>query len=234
VPARLATFVAFLLLLGPAVARAADTASEENYQTKVGAIQPSVKGLQVTTEGGDRYLVVRNDTGKTVAISGYDGEPYLRFLPNGDVLANANSPAKYLNGIRFGTPDKVTIPKSALIGEKPRWVKVGSGGSYKWFDHRIHWMEKQPPPVVKDRSKQTKIFDWKVPATVGATTVTIAGTLTWVPAGSSSSSGLGAGAIIAIVAGVLLLIAVVLLLLRRRSRPAAARPQEERSAEEAW
>src|SRR5437667_8309914 len=101
VPARLAFCIAFLPLLAPAMARGADNASEKNYQTKVDALKPAVHGLQVTTQGGDRYLAVRNDTGKTVAIQGYDGEPYLRLLPSGKVLANANSPAKYLNAIRL-------------------------------------------------------------------------------------------------------------------------------------
>jgi hypothetical protein len=233
VPARLATCVAFLSLLAAAVAGGAAGVSEKNYQTKVDAVRPAVQGLQVTAQGGDRYLVVRNNTGKIVAIQGYDGEPYLRFLQNGDVLANANSPAKYLNAIRFGTPDTVTIPRSALTGQKPKWVKVSSGGSYKWFDHRIHWMERQPPPVVKDRSKRTKIFDWKIAGQVGSTPVTIAGTLSWVPVGSSSS-GLSAGAIAAIAVAALVLLAVVALMLRRRVRPAPVGPPEENRAEEAW
>jgi hypothetical protein len=234
VPARLATAVALLSLLAPAVAQGADDSTTKNYQTKVDGITPDVPGLRVTTEGGDRYLVVNNDTGKTVAIPGYDDEPYLRFLPNGEVDANASSPAKYLNGIRFGTPNTVTIPIDALKGGKPKWERVAGNGSYKWFDHRIHWMEKVPPPVVKDRSKRTKIFDWKLPAKVGATPVTVAGTLSWVPAASSSSSsGLSAGAVVAIVAGVLGLVALALLFLRRRSGPTAG-PREDKAAKEAW
>jgi len=215
------------------MARGADNATEKNYQTKVDAVKPAVQGLQVMTQGGDRYLAVRNDTGKTVAIQGYDGEPYLRLLPSGKVLANANSPARYLNAIRFGTPDVITIPKSALTGEKPKWVKVSGGGSYKWFDHRIHWMEKRPPPVVKDQSKRTKIFDWKVPGQVGSTPVTIAGTLSWVPAGSSSS-GLSAAAIVAIVVAAVALLAGLGIVLRRRARAAPAGPDKEKPSEEAW
>jgi hypothetical protein len=233
VPARLATAVAFLLLVAPAVAQAADDSSTKNYRTRVDRVSPAVTGLKVTTEGGDRYLVVKNDTGKTVMFPGYDGEQYLRFLPSGEVDANANSPAKYLNEIRFGTPGSVTIPISALKGGKPKWVRVASGGSYKWFDHRIHWMEKQPPSVVKDKSKQTKIFDWKVPARVGATPVPVAGTLSWVPA-SSSSSGLSGGAIAAIVAIATAVLALILVLLRRRGGPATAEPREEKPVKEAW
>jgi hypothetical protein len=196
-----------------------------------------VQGLEVTTEGGDRYLVVKNDSGKVVAVSGYDDEPYLRFLPTGEVDANVNSPAFYLNKIRFGTPGNVTIPRSALASSKVKWQKVADNGSYKWFDHRIHWMEKDPPPVVKDESKRTKIFDWQVPAKAGSTPVTLAGTLTWIPTATSSGGGLSGAAIAAIVAGMLVLLALAYLLIRRRGRPAAAAgpgPERDEPAKEAW
>jgi hypothetical protein len=232
VPVKLATAVALLTLLVPALAQGADEPST-NYETKLDAVRPAVQGLDVTTAGGDKYLVVKNETGKTVAVPGYDNEPYLRFLPNGEVDANANSPAKYLNGIRFGTPDSVTIPIGALKGGKPKWERVADGGSYRWFDHRIHWMEKQPPPIVKDESKQTKIFDWKVPAKVGATPVTLAGTLSWVP-DSSSSSGISGGAIAAIAVGVLGVLVLALILLRRRARPLPGGPREDKPGKEAW
>jgi hypothetical protein len=215
----------------PAAVAAAEP-STKNYRSELDSIQPPVKGLAVTTSGGDRYLVVKNNTGKLVAIPGYDGEPYLRFLPNGEVQANANSPAKYLNEIRFGTPENVTIPPSALASTKVKWEKVAQNGAYKWFDHRIHWMQKNPPPIVKDKSKRTKIFDWKIPARVAGTPVTLAGTLSWVP--TSSSSGLSGGAIVALIAGALAIVAVVVLLLLRRRRPATTAPRPEKAAKDAW
>jgi hypothetical protein len=229
-PAKVATAVALLSLLIPALALGAEPS---NYETKLEAVRPPVQGLDVKTEGGDRYLVVKNDTGKIVAVPGYDNEPYLRFLPNGTVEANASSPARYLNEIRFGTPENVTIPRSALASTKVKWEKVADGGTYRWFDHRIHWMEKEPPPVVRDESKRTTIFQWKVPAAVGGTPVTLAGTLSWVPTASSSSSGLSGAAIAAIVAGALVLLAALALVLRRRRRPATATPRRK-EAEEAW
>jgi hypothetical protein len=226
-----------LSLLAPATAWGKGETST-NYETKLDAVKPPVEGLDVRTEGGDRYLVVKNNTGEQVSVSGYDDEPYLRFLPSGVVEANANSPAKYLNAIRFGTPDSVKIPVSVLAATKPKWEKVADNGSYKWFDHRIHWMEQKPPPVVKDESKRTKIFDWKVPAKVGATPVTMAGTLLWVPV-ASEESGLSGGAIAAIVAGALVLLALTALLIRRRRDPEVAdgpgaETPREKAGKEAW
>jgi hypothetical protein len=223
-----------LLLLAPAFALGANAPESKNYRSELRTIQPAAPGLAAHTEGGDRYLFVKNGTGKVVLVPGYDGEPYLRFLPSGEVDVNANSPAKYLNGIRFGTPDSVTIPRSALVGTKPKWEQVSGNGSYKWFDHRTHWMDTKPPPIVKDRSRRTKVFDWKIPATVAGTPVTMLGTLTWIPSGSSSG-GLSGAVIAAIAAGVIVLLALLWLLLRRRrtAPPTASRPREK-AGKEAW
>jgi hypothetical protein len=99
-------------------------------------------------------------------------------------------------------------------------------------------MEKDPPPVVKDESKRTKIFDWEVPAKAGDTPVKLAGTLTWVPTAASSDSGLSGGAIAAIIAGAIVLLAIVALLLQRRRRGAEDEggpgADHERPVKEAW
>ena len=46
-----------LSLLVPALARGAD-ATTSNYETTLDSVRPEVQGLDVTTEGGDRYLVL--------------------------------------------------------------------------------------------------------------------------------------------------------------------------------
>ena len=58
---------------------------------------------------------------------------------------------------------------------------VSDNGTYRWFDHRTHSMEKGIPPQVKDPSERTKIFDWNVPMEVGGAPVAAIGTLEWVP-----------------------------------------------------
>ena len=59
---------------------------------------------------GDDAIELRNATGKNILVPGYENEPYLRFLVNGRVEVNVNSPAKYLNEERYGG---VTVPKTA-------------------------------------------------------------------------------------------------------------------------
>jgi hypothetical protein len=217
-----------LVALAPSAAQGKDESYPQNYKTEVRAVKPPVSGLKLEPAGGDRFLVLRNETGKTVVVTGYDGDPYLRFKPDRVVEVNVNSPSKYVNEDRFGTLEP---PASATPDATPRWKVVATNGSYKWFDHRTHWMEKTVPQQVKDRSKKTKIFDWDVPLEVGGRSVHVAGTLLWVP--TSSSSGVSAALIVAIAVAALAVLAGIFLLLRRRGGRAADRPREE-AAKEAW
>jgi amino acid transporter len=89
----------------------------------------------------------------------------------------------------------------------------------------MHWMSTTDPPQLKDKSKRTHIFDWKVPITVGGSPGAIAGTLTWVPLDSGGSVPLGA---IWALAGLLILLCIVLVMVRRR------RATDAPGAAEAW
>ena len=97
-------------------------------------------------------------------MKGYEDEPYLRFLPSRVVEVNTRAPSKYANEDRYALRP---VPAQANSDATPKWQPVSRDGSYRWFDHRIHLMEKGKPPQVKDESKRTKIFDWDVPMTVG-------------------------------------------------------------------
>ncbi len=190
--------------------------------------------------GGDRFLLLRNGTGKAVIVKGYEDEPYLRFLPNRVVEENLRSPSKYANEDRYAlTP----LPPQANSDATPRWKPVSRDGSYRWFDHRIHSMEKGTPPQVKDEGVRTKIFDWRVPMTVAGAPVAAVGTLEWVPA---DSSGTSTGLIVGLLAAAILVICALAFLLTRRRRPRVApagaptgggaepeRPRRE-AVDEAW
>jgi hypothetical protein len=226
VPATLAALAA-LAAAAPLAARAADESYPQNYKTEVRALKPPVPGLKLEPAGGDRFLVLHNGSGKTVIVTGYDRDPYLRFRSDRVVEVNVHSPSKYVNEDRFGT---LQPPASATPTAKPKWKVVATNGTYKWFDHRTHWMEKSLPQQVKDRDKKTKIFDWDVPLKVDGRSVNVAGTLLWVP--DSSSSGISTAVVVGLVGAALLVLAAVILLLRRRSRPPVERPREK--AKEAW
>jgi hypothetical protein len=218
-----------LAALTPLAAHAASESASTHYRSELRKLSPPVSGLELKTSGGDRFLVLDNGSGKTTIVTGYDGDQYLRFRPNRVVEVNLRSPSKYVNEDRFGT---LQPPASAVPGAKPKWKVVATNGSYRWFDHRIHWMDKKPPPQVKDQGKKTKIFDWEVPLKVGGRPVLAAGTLLWVP-DSSSSSGTSTGLIVAIVAAALIALVAVFLLLHRRGGRVPG-PPREKAAKEAW
>ena len=91
-------------------------------------------------------------------------------------------------------------------------------GRFEWHDHRIHWMSKDTvPPQVNDEDKRTKVFDWRVPISVGGERAALTGALFWQPA---SASGVPVAAIVALV--LLAIVTLVLFLVTRRRRAATA------------
>ena len=111
-------------------------------------------------------------------VEGYRGEPYVRIAADGTVAVNHRSPTYYLNDDRFA--EGVEVPAGATPKATPDWREVDRTGRYAWHDHRIHWMAHTVPPQVKDEGRRTKVFDWKVPLTVGGRPATIHGRLIWV------------------------------------------------------
>jgi hypothetical protein len=171
-----------LVIAAAAVPTANADSGSPNYSSKLISVSPKVKGLAVLVVDGDDAIELRNATGLNIVVPGYENEPYLRFLVNGRVEVNVNSPAKYLNEERYGG---VTVPKSASPKAKPRWELVADGGRYTWHEHRVHWMSTNRPPKVEasDGKQLEKVFDWVVPMSVGGDRVKASGTLWWVPTG---------------------------------------------------
>jgi hypothetical protein len=212
-------------LVAPAVAGAAEY---ENFRSEVKSISPAVDGLELEVVRGDEALQLRNETGKTVVVEGYDGEPYLRFKPDGTVEANRRSAATYINVDRFGQRE---VPENTLPGAKPVWKAIGDGGEHTWFDHRIHLTAKRPPAKFTRQQEVTKIFNWLVPMTVDGRTARATGELFWDPTDSSDSSG-GFPVWLAILIGLGVVAVAALLLVRRSRRP--PRPSDGEPAKEAW
>jgi hypothetical protein len=225
---RLRAVVAGAALLALLAAAPADAhQGNPNYRSVIDGITPNVPGLKLQVLNFDDRLQLDNRTGRTVLVRGYQNEPYLRVLADGTVQVNHNSPAFYLNNDRTSTGK---VPPNAKPGAAPDWQVVDKTGSYQWHDHRIHWMSSIPPQQVKDKSKRTKVFDWKVPVQVGGTKASINGTLFWQP---KPGGGVPTGALIALVA--LAVVGVGAVVVVRRRRGELDLPGEDRSAQpEAW
>jgi hypothetical protein len=212
-----------------------DQGSSYDYRSNITAITPSVPGLSIEVlEFADR-LLLRNHTGKTVTIYGYEGEPYARVLANGTAEQNVRAPATYLNTNFYA---QVTVPPIASSSAAPRWEVVDRTGEFEWHDHRIHWMSPVPPASVKNKSKRTLIFDWKVPIEVGNTKGAIAGQLFWTPENSKAPVAVIILGIVIVLGG----LAFVLFVRRRRARsatgagdgPTGGQDDSGGSPKEAW
>jgi hypothetical protein len=121
---------------------AADPPVPTDYRSTVDAIEPPAEGVRAEVVGGDGFLELRVERGHDVVVTGYQGEPYLRFRPDGTVQRNRRSPATYVNDSRNAVAE---VPGSADPQADPDWGTVAHGGAYAWHDHRIHWMGSERP-----------------------------------------------------------------------------------------
>jgi hypothetical protein len=173
-------FVILVTLAAPATAHTVNGAGASNFQTVLQSVSPDVPGVRLRViEAGSR-LQLTNETNEDVVVEGYVDEPYLRVGPDG-VFENELSPATYLNRNRSGDqqPPPEADPEAA-----PRWKKVSSGQTARWHDHRAHWMlDSDPPGVQRAPDRRQSVLDdgWTIEMRHGATTITAAGDLLWVP-----------------------------------------------------
>ena len=182
--------VAFTVgMAGPALAHGGGTADATNFRSEVDRViegngssedapPTDVPGVEWRVRALDAYLEVTNTTAQELVVPGYEGEPYLR-ISRDRVLENQNSPAVYLNNDRFA---QTPIPPGVGGGEGANWVEVATGPTYRWHDHRIHWMAQTLPPQAKtDPSTAHVVQNWSVPFTFGGEQFATQGTLRWVP-----------------------------------------------------
>jgi hypothetical protein len=186
-----------------------DQGSSPNYRSTITSVSPQAHGLGLQVLQFSDRLQLHNQTGKTVTVEGYEGEPYLRFRPSGAVEVNTRSPAYFLNQSFYGN---VTVPQSASAKAPPHWKLVDGTGQFEWHDHRIHWMSPALPPQVKDKGKRTLIFAWHVPIAVEGHPGSVAGRLFWVP--NSSSAPVAA----IVIGGAIVVLGLLLVLTVRRRR----------------
>jgi hypothetical protein len=214
----LAVAVALLALTAAAPTAALAHQGNPNMKSVVRALQPRVPGISLQVLSGDDRFQLINRSKETVLVQGYDREPYARITPDGTVAVNHNSPAVYLNTDRYGA---VTVPKTAGAHATPDWQVLDKTGVFEWHDHRMHYMARDVPPIVKDRSQRTKIFDYAIPIKIGSDQGQILGTLWWSP---PKGGGAPTGAIVAFLV-LLLLGAAAVVVARRRRGP--GEPDEE-------
>lgn len=164
----------------PASAHSVAGVSGTNYKTELHSVTPRVQGITLKViETGSR-MELTNTTGTEAVVLGYDKEPYLRVGPDG-VYENVRSPATYINATRTGSKP---IPSTASSSAAPQWRKVSSATTARWHDHRVHFMGKSDPPVVR-RAPGTRhviVEGWRVEVQHDGQTIAAVGDLVYVPA----------------------------------------------------
>ena len=171
--------LAAVLVLCTAGPAAADAAGPSDFRSEVDRLAPEVEGVAAEIRGGDSFLEVSVDGSRTVIVEGYEGEPYLRFNPDGIVERNRLSAATYLNDDRDGS---VAIPadvSDAGPDAEPEWEPIADGGTYAWHDHRVHWMEDASPSVERGQPVPGAYDPWRVPIVADGSPAVIEGTLVY-------------------------------------------------------
>jgi hypothetical protein len=216
-----------IAVLSPSAAPpAAAHSSGTNYVTAVVSVQPAVQGLEVSTTRDGSWLTIANGTGQTVTVFGYEHEAYLKITAHG-IWQNTLSPSTYLN-------DDLTIeeiPSSANASAQPKWHQISASNSYRFHDHRIHWVGNDRPAVVtQDPNHPHLIKNWMLALLVDGTPVTVNGTLSWVPTPSAALDWLFGLLCVAIA----IAFGVVMALEDRRKKTIDGKATSPRDAMDVW
>lgn len=213
------TTISLLLCASPALGHEGNS----DFRSEINAVRPDVPGVGFRVLNYDADIELVAEEGHEVLIYGYEDEPYARVLRDGTVQRNRRSPAAYLNGDRYA---EAAVPEFADPDAPPVWQTVDKSGTFRWHDHRAHYMAKGTPPQVSDESKRSKVFDYEIPLRIDGRRGEIEGTLFWVgPADTSKAPFIVAGAAIVGLGAAAVLVA------RRRRRDEDG---EDRPAKEAW
>jgi len=166
-------------LAGPAGAHSTSGPPASNFHTAVAGVVPAVPGATARLAADGGHIELRVDGRARVTVLGYQGEPYLRVNRRG-VFENRSSPAVALNRTRVPTGPAHIGPIGA-----PRWVRVSTGSTARWHDHRAHWMGGATPAPVRREPGRSHVIDrWRIPLRVDGATVSgaaITGSVRWDP-----------------------------------------------------
>lgn len=179
----IATIVGVVLLASAGTVNA-DPAGPTDYQSAILSIDPPTPAITLEVIGGDSFIQLAVDPESEVLVLGYFGEPYLRFLPGGEVQENRNSPTTYQNEERYGSD----APDFAQPDADPDWVTVADDGTYAWHDHRAHWMQPIRPA---GKAPGDRIVEQVIPLVVDGEEVDVTVISTWQDEPSMLPAALG-------------------------------------------
>lgn len=119
----LVSSIALLALPGTASAHSGSHIVALDERASVLPVGRALAGIRARVLDGDRRLRLRVDPPHDVVVSGYGGEPFLRFSARG-VEVNGRSPTAWAN--RLAGP-----------ATRPGWTRLSSKPELVWHDHRL-------------------------------------------------------------------------------------------------
>jgi hypothetical protein len=188
-----------------------------------------VEGVQLTAlQGRVPGLFLTNRSGRTVAVRGIDGEPFLVFAPDGRVQANVASPTWWAHA---RTSSSTPVPDVAADADAdPVLREVSTGGAFGWLLPAAAFPDEEPDDVGTARVVRT----WEVAVVIGGDRTTVTGRTAWVPDGETpqaalagsggSAGGLGPADLLAAGAGIVAVAALVVVRRARRRRDTPVEP----------
>jgi hypothetical protein len=162
----------------PAFAHGGDTPDATAYRIRITGVSTPEIGLTIRTVEAGARLELDNETGHSVEVLGYSGEPYLDIRPDG-TWQNVNSPAAYVNETSSGDHP---VSASADPTAPPSWRKLSAATTVRWHDQRTHWLSSSlPPQAAADPTRAHRLRDWSVPLREQTRVFAVNGTLDWQP-----------------------------------------------------
>ena len=186
------------------------------YRSTVSAIEPAVPGLSVTAQANGSVSLT-NDSGKTVTVLGYAGEPYLRITP-AEVDENTNSLSALLNS----TAGQVVPVGAIQNGSPPKWRYQDDSSTAVWRDYRTRWGSPQRSAIVAaDAHHPHQVSSWALHLMVNGDPVLVRGAVRW-----TGTPRFTPRQLTLLVTGLLIGVAGLLLVISRLGHPplAALRP----------
>jgi hypothetical protein len=167
--------IATALLVATTATPAGAHSSDPNVFTRIDAVTPDLPGVTIEVRAGvaDQLLVV-NTTSTVVEVLDATGRPFLR-IGSTSVEANYASADWYTSNSPLGLAQRP--PKTT----KDDWRVVSRGGSWGWFDHRLHDRARPLTPELKAARSVVRLADWTIPLRYGGTPVTVRGHVEYRP-----------------------------------------------------
>lgn len=118
-------------------------------------------------------LAVVNPTPTPLVVLAPDGADFLRVSAGG---VQVNEAASFTDTSRYPPGADVAPPAPTDPDAPPRWVRVSTDVSWRWYDPRLH-----PEPAAPLSGPRSVLASWTVPLRYGSAVHEVRGTVDWIP-----------------------------------------------------